>query len=98
MRGAEHIVRLIAHRDDRRAYVTRRQMRRAWNRGNVSGSLIGLTGPVIVLEYLDNGDISRLHYRLIKDNILLPNRVLWAFFLCCRPPLSLRYVEMLGSK
>lgn len=78
---------MIADRDEGRAYVGTRHIRRALNSGTqatVSSSLIGLTGPVIVLEYMDNGDTLRLHYRLMKHKVMLPNRVIWSFFLCGR--------------
>lgn len=78
-----HIVRIIADRDEARGYVGTRRIRRVFTRGaEVSGSLIGLTGPIIVLEYMQNADLARLHYRLVKHKVLLPNRILWAFFLC----------------
>ncbi|KAI1496204.1 kinase-like domain-containing protein [Biscogniauxia marginata] len=44
--------------------------------------LAGLTGPVLVMEYLEHHDLALLLKRVQDQNIILPNRILWAFFLC----------------
>lgn len=44
--------------------------------------LVGLTGPVLVMEYLDNGTFRRLMERAKTHDIHLPNRLIWSFFLC----------------
>ncbi|KAI0882080.1 uncharacterized protein GGS22DRAFT_196229 [Annulohypoxylon maeteangense] len=38
--------------------------------------------PVIVMEYLENGDFARLIERANHYTISIPNRILWSFFLC----------------
>ncbi|KAI0024014.1 kinase-like domain-containing protein [Xylariomycetidae sp. FL0641] len=42
----------------------------------------GMRGPVMAIEYLQNGNLLRLFERANTLNILLPNRLLWSFFLC----------------
>ncbi|KAK7754922.1 RNA-splicing factor [Diatrype stigma] len=39
-------------------------------------------GPVIAMEYLENGSWLRLMQRVQAHRIDLPNRLLWSFFLC----------------
>lgn len=78
---------MIADRDDVTTFVGTRRLRRLLMRGIIgqtSASLIGLSGPVLVMEYLENSDLARLHYRLNKYKADVPNRILWAFFLCCK--------------
>ncbi|KAI2472901.1 hypothetical protein F4781DRAFT_293271 [Annulohypoxylon bovei var. microspora] len=84
LRGAEHIVRLLASRDDPDPMASfRRAPRLSMYRPlGLQDSLEGLTGPIAVLEYLENADIARLYERLVKYDQLLPNRILWSFFLC----------------
>ncbi|KAI0838059.1 kinase-like domain-containing protein [Hypoxylon sp. FL0890] len=85
LRGAEHIVRILASRDDRESTAGPRRGRRTRLRHsplNLQDSLTGLYGPIVVLEYLENADITRLYNRLVQHDQLLPNRILWSFFLC----------------
>ncbi|KAI1098239.1 hypothetical protein F4804DRAFT_133074 [Jackrogersella minutella] len=85
LRGAEHIVRMITSRDDPTPTNPIRGTQRLLTqptRLTIQESLTGLTGPIAVLEYLENADMGRLYRRLLKHNQLLPNRVLWSFFLC----------------
>ncbi|KAI0377255.1 kinase-like domain-containing protein [Hypomontagnella monticulosa] len=83
LRGGEHIVRLIASRDDTQGPSARRRARwRFFRRSDVEESLEGLLGPVAVMEYLENGELSKLFNRVVRNNFLLPNRILWSFFLC----------------
>ena len=50
-------------------------------------SLVGIRGPVMVSEYLENGTLTGLYYRMNRHgNLSLPNRVLWAFWLCSEYP------------
>lgn len=79
-------MRLIASRDDREAEPSakRRAQARFFRRTAVQESLEGLLGPVAVMEYLENGELNRVFSRLTKREVLLPNRVLWSFFLCCK--------------
>lgn len=44
----------------------------------------GLSAPALVLEYVENGSLFDLLTRISKLGIAVPNRMLWAFFLCCR--------------
>lgn len=44
--------------------------------------LQGLTGPVIALEYLANGDFWALIEKADNLQVQLPNRILWSIFLC----------------
>lgn len=44
--------------------------------------LKGLTGPVLALEYLENGTFGRLMRKARSHDLHLPNRVLWSLFLC----------------
>lgn len=74
-----------------------RRIRRFFHRGYegaVQAALVGLPDPVLVLEYLENGDVGRLYDRAVQQDILLPNRVLWSFFLCCRLPRSSIYLYL----
>ncbi|KAH9904321.1 kinase-like domain-containing protein [Xylariomycetidae sp. FL2044] len=88
--GAEHIARLIAYRDDTapnrsgiRARLRRFFRRRQALTRRIPGAfLMGLTGPVLVIEYLENNTVRRLFQRAGARNRELPNRLLWAFFLC----------------
>ena len=60
----------------------RRQIRQQRRRG------LKPRGPhYILLEYMANGDLANLVYRVNEqfDNDI-PNRVLWSFFLCCESP------------
>ncbi|KAI3323471.1 hypothetical protein HD806DRAFT_544217 [Xylariaceae sp. AK1471] len=40
-------------------------------------ALSHLGGPAILLEYLENGTLLQLQNRLVRDNVHLPNRLLW---------------------
>ncbi|KAI0477763.1 hypothetical protein GGR56DRAFT_692537 [Xylariaceae sp. FL0804] len=42
----------------------------------------GLPGPMCILEYVPNGSIGDLIVNLSDMEETIPNRVLWAFFLC----------------
>ncbi|KAI1755969.1 kinase-like domain-containing protein [Xylaria castorea] len=45
-------------------------------------SLAGIQGPVLALEYLENGDMLSLFKRMFNDDVRLPNRMLWSLYLC----------------
>ncbi|RYP78162.1 hypothetical protein DL769_003243 [Monosporascus sp. CRB-8-3] len=82
LRGAVHIVKVLADHDDTKSNTGAKVIRRCLSGRDIAPvetSSTRLTGPVVVSECLDNADELRLHYRLIKDNPVLPNRVLWAF-------------------
>ncbi|KAI1502180.1 hypothetical protein F5X99DRAFT_408360 [Biscogniauxia marginata] len=80
LRGAEHCVQMLAGHDDPTPPSSANPI------GNsqvpMKTALEGLTRPVLGMEYLENGTLSRLMARLRKKRVHLPNRVLWCFFLC----------------
>ncbi|KAI1078260.1 kinase-like domain-containing protein [Whalleya microplaca] len=84
LRGAEHIVRMVACRDEPEppSLLTRVRRRLLRRRLVLQDSLAGLYGPVFMMEYMENGDVGTLYRKLRQHNELLPNRVLWSFFLC----------------
>ncbi|KAI1774025.1 kinase-like domain-containing protein [Hypoxylon cercidicola] len=84
LRGAEHIVRLLASRDEEEPMPGRQRARGIMNarRLGLQDSLTGITGPIAVLEYMENGDLKQLVNRCIRNDQLLPNRILWSLFLC----------------
>ncbi len=54
----------------------------------------GARKDFIVLEYMENGDLSNLIYKLVEDKATggrIPNRVLWAFWLCRTSNIPLWY-------
>ncbi|KAI1325562.1 hypothetical protein F5Y16DRAFT_422772 [Xylariaceae sp. FL0255] len=69
--GSVHVPSLIAYRDDdaRLAGIlaSREFPRRAPSQGDF---LAGLAGPIIVLEYLENGPLSRLIQRLQTQDVI----------------------------
>ncbi|KAI1457018.1 hypothetical protein F4805DRAFT_204046 [Annulohypoxylon moriforme] len=79
LRGSEHIVRILGSRDDSPPLTPARGARRI---PSTRDPLEGITRPIVVLEYLENADVGRLYNRLVKHDQLLPNRILWSFFLC----------------
>ncbi|KAI1479981.1 kinase-like domain-containing protein [Daldinia eschscholtzii] len=84
LRGAEHVVRLLASHDEPHptTYYRRDRKRLLRRQTALDKSLEGFTGPIAVIEYLENGDLARLYKRLVGRDHLLPNRVIWSFFLC----------------
>ncbi|CAJ2500052.1 Uu.00g029050.m01.CDS01 [Anthostomella pinea] len=98
--GAVHIVRVVGTSDDPRpptrgGRTLRRRLARLTR--NKSSFLVGLGGLVLVMEYLENGDLSRLRERAFRHNQLLPNRVLWGFFLCLiRAVVGMAYPQIRG--
>ncbi|KAI0887837.1 uncharacterized protein GGS22DRAFT_185218 [Annulohypoxylon maeteangense] len=79
LRGSEHIVRMLGSRDDPPSLDPVTGARKV---PTTRDWLEGITQPIAVFEYLENADIRRLYDRLIKHDQLLPNRILWSFFLC----------------
>ncbi|KAJ3565478.1 hypothetical protein NPX13_g7489 [Xylaria arbuscula] len=45
-------------------------------------SLVQLEGPVVALEYIENGDLLSLFYRMMDEDAHMPNRMIWSLFLC----------------
>ncbi|KAK8069032.1 hypothetical protein PG994_005648 [Apiospora phragmitis] len=84
--GSAHIVRIVASHDGvkKQGPVARfvRKLSLRGSRGNVKDSLVGLQGPVLMMEYLENGDLAQLYYMTIKYGLVVPNRVLWSVLLC----------------
>ncbi|CAJ2506109.1 Uu.00g002390.m01.CDS01 [Anthostomella pinea] len=78
-----HIAGLVAFRDDERR-VARQLAAKPFPRVDPGQGdfLAGLTGPVLVMEYIENGMLRRLIRRLENRAEPTPNRVLWAFYLC----------------
>ncbi|XXG93903.1 hypothetical protein Hte_000153 [Hypoxylon texense] len=107
--GAEHVVRLLAYRTGdevlepppQRALLLimahRERKLEIPERDRLQNSLRGLQGPVAVLEWLENGEIQTLMNRCYKKKKLLPNRILWHFFLCLiRACVALAYPPQAG--
>ncbi|RYP62884.1 hypothetical protein DL771_009533 [Monosporascus sp. 5C6A] len=109
LRGAEHIVKIVAARDDISSTEKNESNRLERNDGGletniarrrISGLklqfarlmrlfkkradhyLVGLNGPVIAMEYLENGTFGRLMARAKRQDVHLPNLMLWSLFLC----------------
>lgn len=76
---------ILASRDEPHptTFFRRDRKRLLRRRSALEESLEGFTGPIVVIEYLENGDLARLYKRLVNRDQLLPNRVIWSFFLCC---------------
>jgi hypothetical protein len=68
----------IARRSPKRS---RNSPDRTWT-DDYASLLKGLRGPVLVMEYFENGSLGSLREKLKSDDVLLPNRMLWAFCLC----------------
>ncbi|KAI8634188.1 kinase-like protein [Xylariaceae sp. FL1651] len=97
LNGAKHIVRILASCDDvaeaskdRRA-SSKRLARRVQARfmrllrvppRTAFDSLAALQGPVLALEYLENGDMVDLLTKLHQTEARIPNRILWSMYLC----------------
>ncbi|KAI1767527.1 hypothetical protein GGR53DRAFT_97566 [Hypoxylon sp. FL1150] len=86
LRGAEHVVALVASRDERAPRERDRQRRSlealAGRRLGLRNALEGIAGPVAVLEYMEHGNIEKIYSRCMQTDTMVPNRVLWALFLC----------------
>ncbi|KAK8878985.1 kinase-like domain-containing protein [Apiospora arundinis] len=86
--GSGHIVRIVASHDGVKKqgkiarWARRLSLRTSRGSSNIKESLEGLKGPVLMMEYLDNGDLAQLYYRTIKYGLVVPNKVLWSIFLC----------------
>ncbi|KAJ8130237.1 hypothetical protein O1611_g3391 [Lasiodiplodia mahajangana] len=108
LRGNAHIVQLIAATPDtgdfkkRRASLIRRAVGRiiglfsiGWFRNppqDVFGTLSISGGPALLLEFCENGDLVTLIDRAVTNELTLPNRLLWSFFLClCRAAIGMAW-------
>ncbi|KAI0478357.1 kinase-like domain-containing protein [Xylaria cf. heliscus] len=80
LRGNAHVARLLASCEDLTEFAdpgiseTRLQ--------TIFTSLRGLRGPALVQEYCQNGTIDSLKEKAKAQNIDIPNRLLWRFYLC----------------
>ncbi|KAI0532331.1 kinase-like domain-containing protein [Xylaria digitata] len=45
-------------------------------------SLAQIEGPVLALEYIENGDMLNLFRRMSVEDVHMPNRMLWSLYLC----------------
>ncbi|KAK5636279.1 hypothetical protein RRF57_011991 [Xylaria bambusicola] len=84
--GSKHIVRIIASCDkpsqpdwDTEPQVQEQQPLPPQTAFN---SLAQLEGPVLALEYIENDSLLSCFWRMQEDDIHMPNRMLWALFLC----------------
>ncbi|KAK5625274.1 hypothetical protein RRF57_000990 [Xylaria bambusicola] len=94
LNGAAHIASVIAYEDDRRGGRRRRyqqwrlrsrfarRVASIFGRRVPSYFLVGLPGPSLALEYLENGTMDRFRKKLDENNDIVPNRILWRIFLC----------------
>ncbi|KAI0130527.1 hypothetical protein BJ170DRAFT_594036 [Xylariales sp. AK1849] len=96
-RGAMHIVQLVAFRD--RSYTPTLTETLA-NRLLLGGKYLNdLPGPTMVLESLENGNLARLIQRASASAERIPNRMLWAIFLCLiRACVGIAYPPKGGNK
>ncbi|KAI1324535.1 hypothetical protein F5Y16DRAFT_402254 [Xylariaceae sp. FL0255] len=81
--GSVHVVGLIAYRDDPEA-LAQTLSRRPFPRvpPEQGDFLAGMSGPLLVTEFLENGTLARLIQRVVDRDVVVPNRILWAFYLC----------------
>ncbi|KAI0160140.1 kinase-like domain-containing protein [Xylariaceae sp. FL1272] len=97
LRGSRHFCQLLAACDDLATFintedkqnliqhlftVSRRKISIKPNSRSIFKALNGLSGPAMLIEYFPNGTLKQLRERIARENIMLPNRVLWEFYLC----------------
>ncbi|KAK6076690.1 hypothetical protein SCUP234_07085 [Seiridium cupressi] len=88
LRGSEHIVGLLAARDNTDSVRVLSNFLRVLKdaryifQSPASLAFKGTIGPIVGIEYLENGTLDMLIKRLQDRGMHLPNRVLWSFFLC----------------
>ncbi|KAK9415686.1 putative Protein kinase domain-containing protein [Seiridium unicorne] len=88
LRGSEHIVGLLAARDNTDSVRVLSNFLRVLKdaryifQSPASLAFRGTIGPIVGIEYLENGTLGMLIKRLQDRGMHLPNRVLWSFFLC----------------
>lgn len=81
---------MLAYRDDPRSEEPPpkkryERMRRWWKmvrREPLDATLKGLTGPVYIMEHLENGTLHKFYKSIEHENYRIPNKVLWSFLLC----------------
>ncbi|KAI1357781.1 kinase-like domain-containing protein [Xylaria arbuscula] len=86
LHGSKHIVRILASCDDAtqpdwesNPGILEEKPLPAQTAFN---SLTQLEGPVVALEYIENGDLLSLFYRIMDEDVHMPNRMIWSLFLC----------------
>ncbi|KAJ2985999.1 hypothetical protein NUW58_g5239 [Xylaria curta] len=92
LRGHAHIIQLIGYTANVRDFRQRggilgrslRRMRAALHNPpeNVFRALGRNQGPVILLEYLQNGNLARIVNKVHDNRTALPSRVLWTWYHC----------------
>ncbi|KAH8156947.1 hypothetical protein CIB48_g11307 [Xylaria polymorpha] len=86
LRGGAHFTTLLASCDDPTEFADPGPSESTFE--TIFTSLHGLRGPALVQEYYQNGTISSLQEKAKAQNIDIPNRLLWHFYLCPYPPTS----------
>ncbi|KAI0870108.1 hypothetical protein GGS24DRAFT_476506 [Hypoxylon argillaceum] len=98
MRGNAHHVQILGATDDVAEFAPtyRSRFNRAVKRfvgafkvglfsnptSNVFRAMSVTRGPAMLLEFVENGDLIRFQMRADALGIILPNRLLWSFYLC----------------
>ncbi|KAI0195574.1 kinase-like domain-containing protein [Xylaria flabelliformis] len=80
LNGAKHIVQILASCDN--LVQPDQEVSSGFIDQTAFRSLAGIQGPVLALEYIENGDMLALFKRMFKDDVHLPNRLLWSLYLC----------------
>ncbi|KAI1322361.1 hypothetical protein F5Y16DRAFT_386728 [Xylariaceae sp. FL0255] len=84
--GSQHVIGLIAYRDDPEPVAAQLRVTTPWPRvGPIQETVLsGLAGPVVIMEYMENGTLARVAERLGRGTWQgpIPNRFLWAIYLC----------------
>ncbi|KAI1733832.1 kinase-like domain-containing protein [Xylaria scruposa] len=80
LHGAKHIVQILASCDN--LSQPDPEASSGFIDQTAFSSLAGIQGPVLALEYIENGDMLSLFQRMFDDDVHLPNRMLWSLYLC----------------
>ncbi|KAI0437082.1 kinase-like domain-containing protein [Xylaria telfairii] len=80
LRGGAHFSTLLASCDDLTEFADPGPSETTFK--TIFTSLHGLRGPALVQEYYQNGTINSLKEKAKAQNIDIPNRLLWNFYLC----------------
>ncbi|KAI0966918.1 kinase-like domain-containing protein [Xylaria arbuscula] len=79
LNGAMHIVRMIASMDPQSPFLdNNRYPPMSW----VFDALVRIRGPLLAMEYINNGNLTTLFSRIEERGLHMPNRMLWSLFLC----------------
>lgn len=71
LKNCAHIVQLVP--------VEERNLRRQYPDGSQKSM-----GELLIMEFLENGDLQDFVIQARQKGKLIPQRVLWHFFLCCK--------------